>query len=162
MWITVDFILVLIIKVSRKHLFILNHFRMLMLNLIIIMQNLSIDDGFVVVWVIILLLTLLTFSRDLRSKNQILYYPRMLFNISILLCLFSSINSLFFSQWFSKNTVTAIDAASNQYPIYCEENLMNNKAHGTCTNSVMKKLRWNCNFDTADRICCFNRSLFIF
>eukprot|EP01036_Dinobryon_divergens_P026373 gene26373-35011_t len=87
----------------------------------------------------------------------------MWFNISILLCTFTSINSLFFSKlglWFSKgNSVaaTSLDAANTQYPIYCEESLMNNKGHGTCINSVMKKLRWNCNFDTADRICCFNR-----
>jgi len=31
------------------------------------------------------------------------------------------------------------------------------KAHGTCTQPVMKNLRWNCDHATADRICCFNR-----
>lgn len=89
----------------------------------------------------------------------------MWFNISILLCMFTSINSLFFSKWFSKvNTVaaTSLDAANTQYPIYCDDSLMNNKDHGTCVNSVMKKLRWNCSFDTADRICCFNRLKIIF
>lgn len=31
------------------------------------------------------------------------------------------------------------------------------KAHGTCLMPVQRKLRWGCDFDTADRICCFNR-----
>lgn len=34
---------------------------------------------------------------------------------------------------------------------------MRPKAHGTCDKPVMLNLRWNCNHDTADRICCFNR-----
>lgn len=54
------------------------------------------------------------------------------------------------------NTRGAAMAAS-KYPIYCEENVMSKKAHGTCEKPVMKKLRWGCDWNTADRICCFNR-----
>ena len=31
------------------------------------------------------------------------------------------------------------------------------KAHGTCVAPVQKQLRWSSRYDTADRICCFNR-----
>ena len=46
---------------------------------------------------------------------------------------------------------------SGTYPIRGEESLMSPKAHGTCTQPVQKSLRWVCDWDTADRICCFNR-----
>jgi peptide methionine sulfoxide reductase MsrB len=46
---------------------------------------------------------------------------------------------------------------SGTYPIRGEESLMSPKAHGTCTQPVQKSLRWGCDWDTADRICCFNR-----
>merc|ERR1719410_2445130 len=44
-----------------------------------------------------------------------------------------------------------------RYPILCGEEVMNQKSHGTSEKPVMKDLRWNCDFDTADRICNFNR-----
>ena len=31
------------------------------------------------------------------------------------------------------------------------------KAHGTTDKPVQSNLRWNCDQETADRICCFNR-----
>ena len=34
------------------------------------------------------------------------------------------------------------------------ESVMAPKAHGTCATPVMDGLRWGCDFDTADRICC--------
>ncbi|KAG7360511.1 hypothetical protein IV203_035610 [Nitzschia inconspicua] len=34
---------------------------------------------------------------------------------------------------------------------------MKPKAHGTSENPVQKSLRWNCDWDTADRICNYNR-----
>ncbi|GAX28828.1 hypothetical protein FisN_35Lh003 [Fistulifera solaris] len=34
---------------------------------------------------------------------------------------------------------------------------MSKKAHGTSEKSVQKDLRWNCDYDTADRICNLNR-----
>jgi len=34
---------------------------------------------------------------------------------------------------------------------------MSPKAHGTSSTPVQKDLRWNCDYDTADRICNFNR-----
>jgi hypothetical protein len=42
-------------------------------------------------------------------------------------------------------------------PVYIDEEVMRPKAHGTCEKPVMSNLRWNCDRDTADRICCFNR-----
>ncbi|KAG7360119.1 hypothetical protein IV203_035218 [Nitzschia inconspicua] len=37
------------------------------------------------------------------------------------------------------------------------EEIMKPKAHGTSENPVQKSLRWNCDWDTADRICNYNR-----
>ena len=37
------------------------------------------------------------------------------------------------------------------------EELMRPKAHGTCSQSVQRTLRWGCDRETADRICCYNR-----
>mmetsp|Transcript_74668 Transcript_74668/g.132084 ORF Transcript_74668/g.132084 Transcript_74668/m.132084 type:complete len:184 (+) Transcript_74668:36-587(+) len=37
------------------------------------------------------------------------------------------------------------------------EELMSQKAHGTCPQAPMKPLRWGADWDTADNICCFNR-----
>ena len=34
---------------------------------------------------------------------------------------------------------------------------MSQKAHGTSEQPVQKSLRWNCDYDTSDRICNFNR-----
>lgn len=38
-----------------------------------------------------------------------------------------------------------------------EESIMSPKAHGTSETPVQKDLRWKCDYDTADRICNFNR-----
>jgi hypothetical protein len=48
-------------------------------------------------------------------------------------------------------------ASSSKYPVYAEEAVMSQKAHGTSEKPVMKDLRWKCDFETADRICNFNR-----
>ena len=45
----------------------------------------------------------------------------------------------------------------SKYPIIADESVMDQKAHGTSDKPVMKNLRWNCDWDTADRICNFNR-----
>eukprot|EP00955_Chlamydomonas_euryale_P114033 366248-Chlamydomonas_euryale.AAC.6 len=34
---------------------------------------------------------------------------------------------------------------------------MSKKAHGTTAQPVQENLRWNCDWKTADKICCFNR-----
>jgi len=47
-----------------------------------------------------------------------------------------------------------------QYAAPCvmgEESIMSQKAHGTSETPAQKDLRWNCDYDTADRICNFNR-----
>mmetsp|Transcript_8466 Transcript_8466/g.12730 ORF Transcript_8466/g.12730 Transcript_8466/m.12730 type:complete len:223 (-) Transcript_8466:140-808(-) len=38
-----------------------------------------------------------------------------------------------------------------------EESIMSPKAHGTSETPVQKDLRWKCDYETADRICNFNR-----
>mmetsp|Transcript_9478 Transcript_9478/g.13933 ORF Transcript_9478/g.13933 Transcript_9478/m.13933 type:complete len:203 (+) Transcript_9478:64-672(+) len=42
-------------------------------------------------------------------------------------------------------------------PIMAEESVMSPKVHGTSEKPVMKNLKWGCDYDTADRICNFNR-----
>jgi hypothetical protein len=37
------------------------------------------------------------------------------------------------------------------------EDIMQPKAHGTSEYPVQESLRWNCDWDTADRICNYNR-----
>jgi hypothetical protein len=48
-------------------------------------------------------------------------------------------------------------AASSEYPIYAEESAMAPKEHGTSPAPVQKDLLWGCDYETADRICNFNR-----
>ena len=48
-------------------------------------------------------------------------------------------------------------AGTSEYPVYAEESVMSQKAHGTSEKPVQKDLRWACDFETADRICNFNR-----
>ena len=56
---------------------------------------------------------------------------------------------------------TSLNAAPDQkLPIICEESVMAPKAHGTSEKPVMKELKWGCDYDTADRICNFNRCVF--
>lgn len=45
----------------------------------------------------------------------------------------------------------------SKYPIKADESVMSQKAHGTTEKPVMKNLKYGCDWDTADRICCFNR-----
>lgn len=41
--------------------------------------------------------------------------------------------------------------------IHGTEELMVQKAHGTCPKPVQSNLKWGCDLQTADHICCFNR-----
>jgi hypothetical protein len=60
----------------------------------------------------------------------------------------------FFDKLFS---AASGDTSTKKYPVMAGEELMKPKSHGTSDKSVMKDLRWNCDFETADRICNFNR-----
>ena len=51
----------------------------------------------------------------------------------------------------------ALNRGMTSYPLPCGESVMSPKAHGTCLTPVQKPLRWQVDWDTADRICCFNR-----
>mmetsp|Transcript_12655 Transcript_12655/g.12733 ORF Transcript_12655/g.12733 Transcript_12655/m.12733 type:complete len:197 (+) Transcript_12655:55-645(+) len=48
-------------------------------------------------------------------------------------------------------------SSASKFPIYGDESIMSEKAHGTSMSPVMKDLRWNVDYNTADRICNFNR-----
>lgn len=48
-------------------------------------------------------------------------------------------------------------APTSEYPIMAGEDSMSQKGHGTSEKPVQKDLRWNCDYETADRICNFNR-----
>jgi hypothetical protein len=52
-----------------------------------------------------------------------------------------------FNQLFSSSTTS-----NSKYPIMADESIMSKKKHGTSDEPVMKNLRWNCDYDTADRI----------
>lgn len=41
--------------------------------------------------------------------------------------------------------------------VFCDENVMAQKAHGTTEKAVQENLRWNVDRRNADRICSFNR-----
>ena len=44
-----------------------------------------------------------------------------------------------------------------ELPIKCGEEVMSEKAHGTTDKPCQQNLRYGCDFETADRICCYNR-----
>jgi hypothetical protein len=52
---------------------------------------------------------------------------------------------------------TTVLGAQVKYPLKGEESVMSPKAHGTAPAPVQKSLRWKVDYETADRICCFNR-----
>ncbi len=54
-------------------------------------------------------------------------------------------------------TSSSSTTTSGKYPIYGDESIMRQKAHGTCDKPAMRKLRWGVSYETTDRVCCFNR-----
>jgi peptide methionine sulfoxide reductase MsrB len=57
----------------------------------------------------------------------------------------------------NNNNHTQLNASAQSLPIIGEEEIMSQKEHGTSSKPVMKNLKWNCDYETADRICNFNR-----
>lgn len=47
--------------------------------------------------------------------------------------------------------------AGDGFPVYGKRDIMKKKSHGTSDQPVMKKLRWGCDYELADKICNFNR-----
>ena len=57
------------------------------------------------------------------------------------------------------NAVVSMKSSSCDSPcVPGSESIMSPKAHGTSNTPVQQNLRWNCDWDTADRICNFNRT----
>lgn len=52
-----------------------------------------------------------------------------------------------FNRLFSSSTTS-----NSKYPILADESIMSKKKHGTSDEPVQTNLRWNCDYDTADRI----------
>ena len=48
-------------------------------------------------------------------------------------------------------------AFSQKLPVLADDSIMDARLHGTCEQPVQDDLRWGCDNNTADRICCFNR-----
>lgn len=87
----------------------------------------------------------------LRLSMQIYFIAGVIFATSLAFTLFKMGST-------SSNTKSGMSGAGeSSYPIVAEENIMAPKAHGTTHKPVMKNLRWNVNYDTADRISSFNR-----
>jgi peptide methionine sulfoxide reductase MsrB len=57
----------------------------------------------------------------------------------------------------SKGCVGADAPVGSKLPLMADESVMSMKAHGTSDKPVQKNLRWSCDYETADRICNFNR-----
>lgn len=62
-----------------------------------------------------------------------------------------------FNKLFSSSGSSTETTSKKKYPILADESIMSPKEHGTSAQPVQKNLRWNCDYDTADRICNFNR-----
>jgi hypothetical protein len=61
------------------------------------------------------------------------------------------------SRTFTRAAALRMAASTDKLPLVAAEDVMSPKAHGTSEKPVMKELRWGCDYDTADRICNFNR-----
>jgi hypothetical protein len=54
-------------------------------------------------------------------------------------------------------STSSSSTGTGKLPVLADESVMNPKAHGTSDKPVQTNLRWNCDFETADRICNYNR-----
>ena len=52
---------------------------------------------------------------------------------------------------------TELAPMPDKCPVVAPESVMDQKAHGTSETPVQQDLRWGCDWDTADRICNYNR-----
>eukprot|EP00955_Chlamydomonas_euryale_P078459 363150-Chlamydomonas_euryale.AAC.1 len=59
--------------------------------------------------------------------------------------------------WLPAAAQGAPPKAGEKLPLVGDESIMSKKAHGTTAQPVQENLRWNCDWKTADKICCFNR-----
>ena len=61
-----------------------------------------------------------------------------------------------FNQLFGGSNSNSNDGTTTtnmkKYPILGDESIMSKKEHGTSHQPVQQNLRWNCDYDTADRI----------
>lgn len=48
------------------------------------------------------------------------------------------------------NRLFSSSATTGNYPIMAEEDVMSKKKHGTSDKPVQEKLRWNCDYETAE------------
>jgi len=75
----------------------------------------------------------------------------------------SSLSATTFVRHVHRGAVVSLQATGGESgssvtgPVRGGEEIMKEKQHGTSEKPVQKDLRWNCDFQTADRICNFNR-----
>lgn len=62
-------------------------------------------------------------------------------------------HSAFIIYWYCRPQCDLNDG----YPICGDDSLMSQKEHGTCIAAVQDPLRWDCDVEIADHICCYNR-----
>mmetsp|Transcript_3848 Transcript_3848/g.5723 ORF Transcript_3848/g.5723 Transcript_3848/m.5723 type:complete len:213 (-) Transcript_3848:1407-2045(-) len=69
------------------------------------------------------------------------------------------LSSCAFSRCYHRSSTLPLSAGSSSVkaPVMGDEEIMKKKQHGTSEKPVQQDLRWGCDFDTADRICNFNR-----
>jgi hypothetical protein len=53
---------------------------------------------------------------------------------------------------FGSTDSSSTNSSTKKYPILADESVMSPKAHGTSEKPVQAKLRWNCDYQIADRI----------
>eukprot|EP00045_Choanoeca_perplexa_P022990 m.11557 g.11557 ORF g.11557 m.11557 type:complete len:200 (-) comp9843_c0_seq1:91-690(-) len=53
--------------------------------------------------------------------------------------------------------IVATMSSKAKAPVVGDESIMAAKSHGTCDKAVQDDLRYGCDGELADRICCFNR-----
>ena len=78
-----------------------------------------------------------------RYQYTLLFLLALLYNTYSLDSFFRKIGSAL-----SSRSGAASAMSASKYPIYCEEEVMSRKAHGTCEKPVMKNLKWNCDWNT--------------
>ena len=97
-----------------------------------------------------------------RNHTSLFYVPitttimKIVSKISLLLAATSPLTSAFAPRSGAMRRALAL-RAGEKLPITATEEVMSQKKHGTSDQPVQKDLRWKCDYDTADRICNFNR-----
>ena len=92
-----------------------------------------------------------------RTPYNVITIMKIVSKISLLLAATSPLTSAFAPSTTGAMRRALALRAGEKLPITATEEVMSQKKHGTSDKPVQKDLRWKCDYDTADRICNFNR-----